>query len=421
MRLRSLTPGFPTHGSDSLKLRRPLVLPARLAVALLAVLGGSGVGAAQEAPRKPDTWIGAVTAIDAPQRRLMVQSDSGDSLWVAVDEKARLLRAKPGAKDLADATPLAFEALAVGDRVLLRGTLAEDKSSLAARQVVVMTHDDIAQRQDADRADWRRRGILGVVTMVDAARGEITLQMRRFGGTSDVVLPTAGRKVVFKRYAPDSVKFSDARGGSLAEVKVGDQLRALGERSADGAQFTAEQIVFGSFRTAVGQVQTVDASKGELKVHDDQVDKDVTVVVGPDARLKRLPPEFAARFGTRAQGNGAGAGPLPSDRSPGGPGARTPPTGAPEGGGGRQWRAGGGGGEDLIERFPPVTLAELKAGDRVLVASTQGADPSRLNAIALVSGLEALRPAGSGTRMGRGVDVGLPPDLMDMGMGMGAP
>lgn len=402
----------------TLRTRGPWALSA---LALVAAIGDAAARA-QEPPRKPDTWIGAVTAVDPDQRRLLVKADSGDAVWVAVAENARLLRAKPGAKDLSDATPLAFEALAVGDRVLVRGTLADDKSSLAARQLVVMTRDDIAQRQDAERADWRRRGILGVVTAVDAARGEITLQVRRFGGTSDVVLPTADHDVVFKRYAPDSVKFSDARASRLAEVRIGDQLRALGERSADGAKFTAEQIVFGSFRTAVGQVQSVDASKGELRLHDDQADKDVTVVVGPDARLKRLPPEFAARFAARA-GNGPGAGGPGRDRRPGGPAAGAPPAGAPvEGGGARQWRGGGvGGGDDVIERFPAVTLAELKAGDRVLVASTQGADPSRLNAIALVSGLEALRPAAAGNRMGRGVDVGLPPDLMDMGMGMGAP
>jgi hypothetical protein len=383
-------------------------------VALAVAFGGDLV--AQEPP-KPDTWIGTVAAIDAAQRRLTVKADSGAALWVEVAEKARLLRAKPGAKNLADATPLAFESLAVGDRVLLRGTLSDDKASLTARQVVVMSRDDIAQRQEAERADWARRGILGVVTAVDAG-GEITLQLRRFAATATIVLPTAGRKITFKRYAPDSVRFSDARPSSVAEIQAGDQLRALGERSADGGPFEAEQIVFGSFQTAAGQVQSVDASKGELTLRDDQTEKKVTVVVGPDARLRRLPPEFAARLAARTQGNGGAGGQPGAERAEG-----QPAPGAPgESGGRRQWRgAGGGGGEDVLERFPPTTLAEVKVGDRVLVSSTKGADPSRLNAIALVSGLDALRPAGTGSRPGRGADVGLPADLMEMGLGMGAP
>jgi len=386
-----------------------------VAVVLAVAFGGDLV--AQEPP-KPDTWIGTVAAIDAAQRRLTVKADSGAALWVEVAEKARLLRAKPGAKNLADATPLAFEFLAVGDRVLLRGTLSDDKASLTARQVVVMTQDDIAHRQEADRADWARRGILGVVTAVETPGGEITLQLRRFAATATIVLPTAGRKITFKRYAPDSVRFSDARPSSVAEVQVGDQLRALGERSADGAQFVADQIVFGTFLTAAGQVQAIDASKGELTLRDDQTEKKVTVVVGPDARLKRLPPEFAARLAARTQGNGGAGGQPGAERAEG-----QPAPGAPgESGGRRQWRgAGGGGGEDVLERFPPTTLAEIKVGDRVLVSSTKGADPSRLNAIALVSGLDALRPAGAGSRPGRGADVGLPADLMEMGLGMGAP
>ncbi|MFI5184514.1 MAG: hypothetical protein ACHQNV_08955, partial [Vicinamibacteria bacterium] len=83
-------------------------------------------------------------------------------------------------------------------------------------------------------------------------------------------------------------------------------------------------------------------------------------------------------------------------------------------------REGGGGSEDLLERLPVLALEELKTGDRILVASTKGSDASRVTAIAVVSGLEAFKsaaPTGSGRRMGRGPDVGLPADLMDLGMG----
>ncbi len=406
----------------TLRFRPAVRLPA-LPLALALLLSSlAGAARAQEAARKPETWIGAITAIDVAQRRLTARSDAGASVWIAVPEKARLLRAKPGAKDLSDAAAVAFEALSAGDRILVRGTFTEDRSSLVARQVVVMTHEDISSRHEAERADWARRGILGVVTAVDPATGEVALQIRRFGGASTVVLPTSNRAIVFRRYAPDSVKFSDALPSRLSEIQVGDQLRALGERSPDGAQFMAEQVVFGTFRTVAGEVESVDATKGVVTLHDDESGQSLVATVGPDARIRRIPPEFAARLAQRA---GAAPGDGGPERArPEGPrpeGGQPPGEEAGRAGGPRAWRSGGGGSQDILERFPVATLAELKPGERVLVSSTKGADPSKLTAIALVAGLDALRPPASAPRMGRGTDVGIPADLMDLGMGAGAP
>ncbi len=355
---------------------------------------------AQTAPRKADSVVGEVTAID--HRQLTLKPDTGGAVVITIGEGASLLRAQPGATSLTDASPVSLEELALGDRVLVRGRLSDDKTTLAARQVVVMTKGDISQKREAEQADWRKRGVLGTVTAVDTAKREITLQPRRFGAASPIALPTADRKIAFRRYAPDSVKFSDAKPSALGEVQVGDQLRALGDRSQDGTTFLAEQIVFGTFRTIVGDVVAVDVAKRELAVKADDAGDRLSVSVGPDARLRRLPPEMAARLAGPREGTG---GPPGSGPGAGGWGAR---------------REGGGGSEDLLERLPVLTLAELKAGDRILVAGTKGSDVSRVTAIAVVSGLEALRsgaPTGNGRRMGRGAEVGLPADLMDLGMG----
>jgi Golgi nucleoside diphosphatase len=48
--------------------------------------------------------------------------------------------------------------------------------------------------------------------------------------------------VRFFRYAADSVNLNDARPSSFAEIKVGDQLRALGQKSEDGSRLAAEEI-----------------------------------------------------------------------------------------------------------------------------------------------------------------------------------
>jgi hypothetical protein len=349
----------------------------------------------QGADKKPDYLVGEATAVDAAARSLTVKSDSGGSVLVTVPEGAALLRTKPGATTLADATPLGLEQIAQGDRVMVRGVLSGDKGSLVARQVVLMTRDDIAHKQEEDRAQWRRRGVLGVVKAIDPAKGEITLQVGRAASAPILVVETGSGKVAFRRYAPDSVKFGDARPSALNEVRVDDQLRALGERSLDGARLVAEQIVFGTFRTVFGAVVAVDAGRSELTLRDEGSGKKLAVAVGPDARVRRLPPEVAARL-VRAREGPAGGASEGERRGPRSPGA---------------------GPEDLLERLPPTTLADLKAGDRILVSSTEGGDAARLNAITLVAGLEALLPPARPGRP-RGADIGLPVDLMDLGMGL---
>ena len=46
--------------------------------------------------------------------------------------------------------------------------------------------------------------------------------------------------------------------------------------------------------------------------------------------------------------------------------------------------------QDLIERLPAITVADVKVGDTIIVSSTKGADPSRLTAISLLSGADTL-------------------------------
>lgn len=374
-------------------------------VAIFPVVAFVGAFLSQAAEPRATSLVGEVTAREASSRRLTLKADDGTAVTVTVRDGASVVRAKPGAKTLAEAAASTLEEVAVGDRVLVRGDRSEDGASFAARQVVVMAKEDIARKQEAERADWRRRGVLGTVTAVDKAAGEITLQVGRGAMARPLVLQTAGRAVTFRRYAPDSVKFSDAKPSTLAEVKVGDELRALGDRSSDEKTFLAEQAVFGSFRLVAGSVTAVEPGKSEVTFRDEESGKKVTVAVGPDARLRHLPPEMAARLARRQQGEGA-PGPAQAPRPQAGGGAR------PEWG-----RGSGGGGEDLLERMPATTLADLKVGERILVSSTKGGDASRLTAIALVSGLEALSsPAPVAGRAARGPESTLPPELMDLGM-----
>ena len=54
---------------------------------------------------------------------------------------------------------------------------------------------------------------------------------------------------------------------------------------------------------------------------------------------------------------------------------------------------GGGGGmniQDMLERLPTTTIADVKVGDTIIVTATKGADPTRVTAITLISGADTL-------------------------------
>src|SRR5260370_33869898 len=105
------------------------------------------------------------------------------------------------------------------------------RGAFEARRIVVMASSDIARRNEADRLDWTRRGILGIVAAKKG--GEITLRMRSMQGEKTATV-TVSESTRYRRYAPDSVKVADAKESGLAEVMVGGPLRARGQTSEYG-------------------------------------------------------------------------------------------------------------------------------------------------------------------------------------------
>ena len=333
----------------------------------------------------PNLAVGEVTAIDEAGNRINVKTKDGD-IAVLIDAKTIYLKAQPGAKDLKGATPITLAEIGVGDGVIALGRVAEDKKSVPAKRVVLMTKADIAQKQEHDRQEWQRRGIVGRIVSLNNDTKEINLMMRAPGGERPVTI-SASDKAVLRRYAPDSVKFSDAKPSSFAELKVGDQLRALGEKSADGTHFAPEEIVSGSFRMVGGAITVINPAKNEITINNLQTSQPVTIVVNKDSLMRRIPPEMAAMIAQRQAQAAAGSG----GGQPSGQGAGN--------GQGRGGGNGGGGGRDfdaMLERLPVVTLADLKKGDVIAVSSTTGVDPTRVTAIKLVAGIEALMTRASG-------------------------
>ena len=392
--------------------------------------------------------IGEVVAVDQNAKQLFVKTDAGSVVIVAVADNSRILRNPPGEQGVDKATPITLAEMAAGDRVFARGTLSDDRKNVSGRILIVNTKADIEKKREAERAEWQARGVVGTVSAVNAETKEITIQTRTPEGPKPVVIAANGAAVKLRRYAPDSIKFADAKPSPFEEVKAGDQLRAKGEKSADGSRVTAEEVVTGSFRTTLGTVKAVDAAKNEITIEQASDKKPLIVVVRPDSVLKQVPAEMAMMMmggmgGSAAGGPGsapaggaapAGGGAAPAGGSPrvviqGGPGGGAAPAGGAAG-------APGQGGpvrrmmdpQQMLDRLPPVTLAELKPGQMIVISSTVGADPTRVTAIQLVSNVEPLvammsrrpggAPGGGGGLTGAAAAGG---GNMNFGFGIGQP
>lgn len=294
-------------------------LRAVLAAALLALAPMSSAFA-RTAPalfQAGNNVLGDVVAVDASSKQIFVKTDAGAVVIISVSDTTKIVKNPPGETKLDKSTPYTLAQIAAGDRVLALGKLSEDGKTLAApRAVVVNTKAEISAKQTAERAEWQKRGVVGVVSAVNADAKEITIQTRTPEGPKPVVINASASAVKLTRYAPDSIKFADRKPAEIAEIKVGDQLRAKGDKSEDGAHFTPEEVVTGTFKTEVGTVKSVDAAKNEIVIESAQDKKTLTVVVRPDSVLKQfqLPPEMAAMMG----GGGGQAG-APAAGGAGGP------------------------------------------------------------------------------------------------------
>jgi len=374
----------------------------RLALAcwmvLLIVLGWGGSAWAhawgQAAQTNGARSLGTVKSING---KTIVLTTAEGEVTIQVQDDARLLRIEPGEKDLKNAQPLQLQDLQVGDRILVRGAFGPDGKTLLAASVIAMKQADIATKQAHERDEWQRHGVGGLVIKVDAATGTITISTNAVGAAKDVAVHVS-KQTVLRRYATDSVKFDDAKAAPLEQIKLGDQLRARGTRSPDGTGLAADEVVSGTFRNIAGTINGVDAGAGTLTVMDLVTKKPVTVKIGPDAQLRKLPPMVAQRMAVRLKGGApeAAAGGRQGGAATGGQTQRAPgggqnASGAPSNGAGPG--GAGRGGDMQLSRMPAVTLAELQKGDAVMIVTTEGTAENGVTAVTLLAGVEAILQA----------------------------
>ena len=326
--------------------------------------------------------IGTVASVSG--NTVSVKTDAGATVAVTVPDTARIVRTAPGSKTLTGATKIAVSDIGAGDRVLM--AVAGDPPS--ATIVIVNKASDIAAMQQKEQADWARRGVGGLVKSVDAAAGTVTIT-----ATNRTITIHTTPNTIIRRYAPDSVKFSDAQTSTLAAIQPGDQVTARGDRSGDDV--TADEIVSGSFRNIAGTVVSTDDSAATVSVKDLVTKKTVTIKTTPDSDLRKLDPQMAQMIAMRLKAGTSGS----AGAAAPGAGAARAPGGAGAGGGGQyrqSWRSGAQGGAGalarLLQRSPQIHVADLHKGDAVMIVATSGS-PDTATAIRLLAGVEPMLQA----------------------------
>lgn len=320
-----------------------------------------------------------------------------------------------------------FSEIGIGDKILVSGLVSTDKKTIPAKTIYLITKSDIAERNARELQEWKTRGISGKVVAVNRLSKEITVSVPNLIGATQTVI-TPKEDIRYKRYAPDSREFSEALDSSLGEINPGDMLRALGDKGENNT-FKAEVILTGAFQTTIGKVTAIDAEKNEVMVKDSKTEKPITIFVGKARIFKEFPAEMAQRMammqmaqagGQMVSGQPGGQG---GNRPQQGVDGRRPPEGQPggtgPGGGGMR----GGSIDDMLERFPNITIADLKIGDSIAVSSSKTTDADRITAIKLLSGIEPFlkvpqRPAGRGGQPGGGQNTGISIPGLDDGFGI---
>lgn len=352
-----------------------------LAMAVVA----SAVGA-----QTPARFIGTVTALSGDS--LTVKTDAGQSYQVTVPASAVLKRIEPGERDLSKAVTMALTDLAVGDRTLVKVDPDSPAGTSQALQIIAVKSADVAKKQQAEREDWQKRGVGGLVKSVDAAGGLIVLTSGS-GSTAKTITVHVGKTTMLKRYAPASVSFELATPAPIDGIHAGDQVRARGTKSADGLSVDAEEVISGTFRNISGVIESVDASGSIVSLKDLTTKKQMTIHITPAAQMRRIPERMAMMLAMRMKGGAGGSGGGAWSGGAGGTGARTAYGGQGQAGG---FQAGGGqaGGGDpnrMLSMLPAIQLADLKKGDAVMLVATDGT--TDVTAITLLAGVEPLLEA----------------------------
>lgn len=350
----------------------------------LTAIGMAAAAFALQSPAK--TLVGTFEGFVQGEPRLKLRADDGSTVQVEAGPATEVRRVAPGEKSLRDAQVIPLTEIRPGDRLLI----SYAPSNSEARRIVVMAAADISGHNDVLQREWAERGVSGLAVSIKP--GEMTVRRKSMNNETEtlVVLTPA---TTYRRYKTGSNSYSEAEPSTFSQIRAGDQVRARGRKSPDGARIEAEEVVFGTFVTKAGTVLTADAATNLLTVRDLETDRPLPVRITPASQVKRFP-----EFPTAPAGMG----------------------GAPSTPGLQPSRPASGGPPDLaqmIERLPVLPVSAIKPGDTVVFSASPGTMRGELLAVVLLSNASTLVQMAQ-ARNARQTQQ--PQGPMGMGGGMGA-
>ena len=171
-----------------------------IVVVLTCLVSNTILCAAQQ--NKVDSLIGDVVEMNAANNTAKLKTEAGALFTIKTDGNTVCLRIPAGQKTLANAVPIKFADIGVGDRVLGHGTKGE--SSFLAQRLVVLTKDDIEKKRERELEDWQRRGVGGIIREINPQTAEVTLELRGAAAGGRVMVATSGAD--FRRYESESLR-----------------------------------------------------------------------------------------------------------------------------------------------------------------------------------------------------------------------
>lgn len=413
-------------------------LSALITLVVISTLQAQDTTASAQA-KPSEHVIGTVTDTNPVNHTVTVKEDgaAGQTHVIDLTNTKTLLKVPPTAKDLKTATRITAGDLATGDRVDVRGSKSEGEggSAIAARSVVLMSARDLEQHHQAEASAWQK-STAGAVANIDAATQKLTVTSRTPEGPKPITVDASTAQ--FTRYSPETPK--TPKQSTFADIQPGDQIKIIGEKSADGGTISAQKIYSGTFKSVAGTLVSAARDGKSIVVKDLTSKQPVTVTLTSDASVRKLPPmmaymlarrfnpDFKAPEGAPGGGNpgvgapgssspamGAKPGEAPAQAGgvpaaeagggqraggwnrPAGGGAPGPGAGPGSGPGGGQaggpGMRGGGSGDlgQMLERIPAISLSELKPGDALVVSGSPSAEnKSTLLASNVLAGVEPI-------------------------------
>src|SRR5215510_2135686 len=111
--------------------------------------------------------MGVVSELKPDTRQVVVTTAAGSQVTVTLSDRTVFMRIPPGEKTKDKFIKIAPTEFALGDSVFARGRMSEDRKTMPALEIYVMSKGDIAEKRERDRDEWRKRGIAGTVSAVN--------------------------------------------------------------------------------------------------------------------------------------------------------------------------------------------------------------------------------------------------------------